>query len=239
MPLSNSPSSLASPVDLGLTVEREGLLGLASAMNAQGDVAFRSLLHGTRSLPKGRRAALFVREALKIEIPSTLIRANLAGPERLARLNVRLDPTPVRTFEGTTWNTILVTGRLNLAALLGLPTESPVEEVNQLMRWWQTWESYWGPAPTMEAWLRRPRLQIYKVSDRLSVKGAAWSWGKEHPDRNARFAEDLASDPFRAQWLHDVQRGLAKLRLGPHSWVTVDAPLLEGRAPFEALPRSA
>jgi hypothetical protein len=134
-----------------------------------------------------------------------------------------MDDNPVRTFEES-WNAVEVSGRVNLAALLGLPACDPVNEVTQLMAEWDAWAAYWGPEPaTFKAGSERPFLQIYKIGDALNKQGFAWCGEGVDPAVNDRFAAALAGDPLLAEWVAGVQRGLAKQRLGPHGWVSISA----------------
>lgn len=224
-----SDQDTAQPLNISHVLERQGLRGLAAAMDEHGDIPFHLLLQGTRTMPKGKEAVRFVREALILGGKQPVIKATLARPEQRERLNVRLDPTPLRTFGEDSWDAIEVSGKLNVAALLGLPAEEPVAEVRQLLATWDRWAAYRGPAPTTpDAWGQQPFLQIYKASDHLNKRGFAWCGPTVAEGSDERFAADLAADPFLAQWMAGVQRGLALQRLGPHSWVTLTGAHLDG-----------
>jgi hypothetical protein len=222
--------------DLSTVVERYGLRGLVQIMDDQGEVPFVLLLQGIRTVPSTPETAFqHVKEGLIEGQAVPLITAALSAPGQQERLNVRLDVTPAKSYDGTAWQAVEVSGKLNVAALLGLPAREPVAEARHLMQAWDNWETYWGPAPTTaEAWKNRPTLQIYKVSD-MNPRGFAWCGESVTPDTDERFAAALANDPLLTEWKANVQRKLAAQRLGAHSWVSVRAMHVHGDEAYRKL----
>jgi hypothetical protein len=223
--------------DLYDVAKRFGLQAWADLMDDQGDVPFRLMIHGTRAVPATPEDARvqFIR-ATQLSSALQLVKAAVARPEQQARLNVRMNPDPLEVVENPAWHSVEVSGRVNAAALLGLPCQNPAAEVRQLVDRLHTWNTYWGAEPTtVEAWLNRPHLNIYLATDQLEPRGWAWAGEKVDPITNERFSAALAQDPFLAAWVAGLQRGLSYRDLPVHSWLPITANDFHGDALFHRL----
>lgn len=205
----------------------DGLRAWSAVFDLQGEVPFRILLNDCVRLPSPWTAFAKFRDAWRVSGRVPFIRLALHHRPQVERLALRLDPVPLqRIFSGPS---LEVSGRLNLAGLLGLPAREPVAEIPHLMQTLDRWaQARWGEPATYDQTQTLPRLHLYKRSDSARIN-LQWVQSGLSPDAqaaldvsNALFREEVADDPLIREWIAGLQKGLAHLRMGPHSWATFE-----------------
>lgn len=205
----------------------DGLHSWRGVFDLQGEVPFRILLNDCVRVPSPRTAFAKFCDAWRVSGRVPFIRLALHHRPQVERLALRLDPVPLLRIPS--WQCLEVSGRLNLAGLLGLPAREPVAEILHLMQTLDRWaQTRWGEPVTYNETQTLPRLHLYKRSDMARVN-LQWVQAGLSRDaqagldaNNALFREEVADDPLIREWVTGLQKGLAHLRMGPHSWATFE-----------------